>query len=80
MNIETNILFAVHEGAPFVGHDGNNHNLLPKGRPLIMRFRQLSRPVLIKPVRAKGGLLPVGRDAFRIPGAVQGKKSPLVSV
>jgi hypothetical protein len=31
----------VHEGAPFVGHDGNDHNLLPKGRPLIMRFRQL---------------------------------------
>jgi hypothetical protein len=37
MNIEPNILFAVHEGAPFVGHDGNDHNLLPKGRPLIMR-------------------------------------------
>src|SRR3989442_13839493 len=31
--------FCVHEGAPFVGHDGNNHNLLPEGRPLIMRFR-----------------------------------------
>jgi hypothetical protein len=26
----------------FVGHDGNDHNLLPKGSPLIMRFRQLS--------------------------------------
>src|SRR6266567_5392176 len=40
MNIETNILFAVHEGAPFVGHDGNDHNLLPKG-PLIMRLQHL---------------------------------------
>jgi len=36
MNIEPNILFAVHEGAPFAGHDGNDHNLLQKGRPLIM--------------------------------------------
>src|SRR6266581_3661428 len=42
MNVEPNILFAVHKGAPFVGHDGNDHNLLPKGRPLIMRFRKLS--------------------------------------
>ena len=42
MNVEPNILFAVHEGDPFVGHDGNDHNLLPKGRPLIMRFRQLT--------------------------------------
>jgi hypothetical protein len=40
MNIEPNILFAVHEGAPFVGHDGNDHNLLQKGRPLIMRLQQ----------------------------------------
>ena len=32
-----NILFAVHEGASFVGHDVNDHNLLLKGRPLIMR-------------------------------------------
>jgi hypothetical protein len=31
---ETNILFAVHEGAPFVGHDVNDHNRLQKGRPL----------------------------------------------
>src|SRR5439155_17878118 len=29
------------EGAPFVGHDANDHNLLLKGRPFIMRFRQL---------------------------------------
>jgi hypothetical protein len=42
MNVEPNILFAVHEGAPFVGHDVNDHNLLLKGRPLIMRFRQLA--------------------------------------
>jgi hypothetical protein len=34
MNVEPNILFAVHEGAPFVGHDGNDPNLLLKGRPL----------------------------------------------
>src|SRR6266581_1961332 len=42
MNVEPNILFAVHEGAPFVGHDGNDHNLLPKGRPLIMRLQQFT--------------------------------------
>src|SRR6266550_6820915 len=30
------------EGAPFVGHDANDHNLLLKGRPFIMRLRQLS--------------------------------------
>src|SRR5216684_2396243 len=41
MNVEPNILFAVHEGAPFVGHDVNDHNLLLKGRPLIMRLQQL---------------------------------------
>jgi hypothetical protein len=29
------------EGVPFVGNDACAHNLLPKGRPLIMRFRQL---------------------------------------
>jgi hypothetical protein len=34
------ILFTVHEGAPFVGHDADHHNLLLKGRPFIMRFRQ----------------------------------------
>src|SRR5207253_9304835 len=28
------------EGAPFVGHDANHHNLHLKGRPFIMRFRQ----------------------------------------
>jgi hypothetical protein len=27
--------------APFVGVDVNNHNLTPKGRPFIMRLRQL---------------------------------------
>jgi len=30
------------EGAPFVGHDANDHNLLLKGRPFIMRFQELS--------------------------------------
>ena len=30
------------EGVPFVGNDACAHNLLLKGRPLIMRFRQLS--------------------------------------
>ncbi len=49
MNVEPNILFAVHEGAPFVGHDGNDHNLLPKGRPLIMRFQRLSHPLRSTP-------------------------------
>src|ERR1700684_3309621 len=37
-----NILFAVHQGAPFVGDDASAHNLLPKGRPFIMRYQQLS--------------------------------------
>ena len=40
MNIEPNILFIVHEGAPFVGDHANDDNLLQKGRPLIMRFHQ----------------------------------------
>src|SRR6266852_4378075 len=54
MNVEPNILFAVHEGAPFLGHDANDHNLLPKGRPLIMRFRQLSASTLSwKPCSSK---------------------------
>ena len=35
-------LFTVHEGAPFVGGVACAHNLLQKGRPFIMRFRQLS--------------------------------------
>jgi hypothetical protein len=30
------------EGVPFVGNDACAHNLLLKGRPLIMRLRQLS--------------------------------------
>jgi len=30
------------EGVPFVGNDACAHNLLPKGRPLIMRLRYLS--------------------------------------
>ena len=34
---ELGIAPLVHEAAPFVGHDGNDHNLLPKGRPFIMR-------------------------------------------
>jgi hypothetical protein len=33
MNVESNILFAVHEGAPFVDLDVNDHNLLQKGAP-----------------------------------------------
>src|SRR5579864_3767262 len=34
MDVEPNILFAVHKGAPFfVGLDSNNHNLLQEGRP-----------------------------------------------
>jgi hypothetical protein len=40
MDVEPNILFTVHEGAPFVGHDANDHNLLLKGRPFIMRLQQ----------------------------------------
>jgi hypothetical protein len=31
MNVQPNILFIVHEGAPFVGDDANDHNLLQKG-------------------------------------------------
>jgi hypothetical protein len=33
MRVQPNILFIVHEGAPFVGDDANDHNLLPKGAP-----------------------------------------------
>lgn len=32
------------EGVPFVGNDACAHNLLLKGRPLIMRFQQLPTP------------------------------------
>ena len=28
--LRANILFAVHEGAPFVGHEVNDHNLPPR--------------------------------------------------
>jgi hypothetical protein len=31
MNVQPNILFIVHEGAPFVGGVLNAHNLLQKG-------------------------------------------------
>jgi hypothetical protein len=31
MNVQPNILFTVHEGAPFVGGVLNHHNLLQKG-------------------------------------------------
>jgi hypothetical protein len=31
MDIEANILFAVHEGAPFVGDQANDDNLLQRG-------------------------------------------------
>jgi hypothetical protein len=31
MHIQPHILFIVHEGAPFVGHDANDHNLLQRG-------------------------------------------------
>src|SRR5437667_201223 len=40
MHVEPNILFTVHEGAPFVGGVACAHNLLQKGRPFIMRLRQ----------------------------------------
>jgi integrase len=43
VNLQPNILFTVHKGAPFVGDDASDHNLLLKGRPFIMRFRQLLR-------------------------------------
>ena len=42
MDVQPNILFTVHEGAPFVGHDACAHNLLLEKRPFIMRFRQLT--------------------------------------
>ena len=41
-NVQPNILFIVHEGAPFVGSDLNAHPT-PKGRPFIMRLHQLGR-------------------------------------
>jgi hypothetical protein len=47
MNVQPNILFIVHEGAPFVGDDANDHNLLPKGRPFIMRSQQLASAILL---------------------------------
>ena len=40
MNVQPNILFTVHERAPFVGDHVDDDNLLQKGRPLIMRFQQ----------------------------------------
>jgi hypothetical protein len=40
MHVEPNILFTVHEGAPFVGGVACAHNLLQKGRPFIMRLQQ----------------------------------------
>ena len=42
MNVEPNILFTVHKGAPFRRWWCDNHNLLQEGRPFIMRFRQLT--------------------------------------
>src|ERR1700737_350068 len=41
MNVEPNILFTVHKGAPFPRWWCDNHNLLQEGRPFIMRFKQL---------------------------------------
>src|SRR6266478_2664406 len=38
MNVEPNILFTVHKGAPFPRWWCDNHNLLQEGRPFIMRF------------------------------------------
>jgi len=42
MNVQPNILFTVHEGAPFVGDHVDDDNLLQKGHPLIMRLQQQS--------------------------------------
>src|SRR4029077_1132622 len=45
MNVESPIYFSLFmEGVPFVGNDACAHNLLLKGRPLIMRLRQASPP------------------------------------
>src|SRR6266481_339990 len=43
MNVEPNILFTVHKGAPFPRWWCDNHNLLQEGRPFIMRLRQQLR-------------------------------------
>jgi hypothetical protein len=63
MNVAPNILFAVHDGAPFVGDHVDDDNLLQKGHPLIMRLRQFgdfkgrlgSRVVRKEPVPHKIG-------------------------
>src|SRR5579872_2443479 len=44
VNIQTDILFAVHEGAPFVGCGAMRSQPTPKGRPFIMRSRQSCAP------------------------------------
>jgi len=45
MNVEPNILSLFMKGVPFVGDDACAHNLLQKGRPLIMRFRQREKSI-----------------------------------
>ena len=56
------------EGVPFVGNDACAHNLLSKGRPLIMRLQQLGhtdgrelvrapRPIEFFPRRFSSGQL-----------------------
>jgi len=46
VNVHANILFLVHNGAPFGKCDPNNHNLPQSGRLFILRvigmFRQLT--------------------------------------
>src|SRR5437773_8863859 len=78
MNVQPNILFTVHKGAPFVGGVACAHNLLQKGRPFIMRFRQpcdnepdmtMKRGVLIVVLLAALGLS--GQDYFPA-GALSG--------
>jgi hypothetical protein len=59
MNIEPNILFTVHEGAPFVGDDACAHNLLLKRRPFIMRFRQSATCATSNHVGATIGLVTI---------------------
>ena len=41
MNVQPNILFTVHKGAPFRRWCCHDHNLLQQGRPFIMRLQQL---------------------------------------
>src|ERR1700733_5656955 len=69
MNVEPNILFTVHKGAPFRRWWCEQSQPTPRGRPFIMRLRQLSLPVGAASVKLRS--LPVERVNFLSAGVAK---------